>query len=262
MQRDTDSERVGSKCYMDWSWWKARWCPKYYCGTFTDLWECDQPIPDTALPAVIRGRKLHLQGCNQWPNTGHMHSKISFQTTDSDKYVSYTYTHYSHPWFYTLHLREYYTGQALFQLKFGSVHHFSSVIFQVSGLYAWSTQVDAATISNTGSQCNHRINATMLYMCYQGDHRTFHSYPTTRLNVALGFLLLFARTLDLKIWAVGVSASDNLLPVHPDLTHLFLCREGISNIKGTYLCSDVRRPKWHHTNYPHSLHTYPITIDA
>ena len=37
-----------------------------------------------------------------------------------------------HGCIYTLHLRAYYTGQALFQLKFGSVHHFSNVIFQVS----------------------------------------------------------------------------------------------------------------------------------
>jgi len=81
-----------------------------------------------------------------------MHSKISFQTTDSDKYVSYIYSHHAHPWVYTLHLRAYYIGQALFQLKFGSVHHFSSVIFQVSGLHAWNTQVDAATI---GGSCNH-----------------------------------------------------------------------------------------------------------
>ena len=187
---------------MDWSWWGAHWYQEYYCGTCTDLWLWNPPIPDSALPAVTRGRLVLPHSCNQHPKTGNMSPNISLQTTDSDKYVSYS--HYPHPWVYTLHLHAYYIGQALFQLKFGSVHHFSSVIFQVSGLYAWSTQVDAATISNTGSQCNHRINATMLYMCYQGDHRTFHSYPTTRLNVALGFLLLFAQTLDLKIWAAGV----------------------------------------------------------
>ena len=43
-----------------------------------------------------------------------------------------------------------------------------------------------------------RVDTTMQYMCYQGDHGTFHSFSTTRLNVALGFLLLFALTLDLK----------------------------------------------------------------
>ena len=32
---------------------------------------------------------------------------------------------------YTLHLHAYYIGQALFQLKFGSVHHFSGAIFEV-----------------------------------------------------------------------------------------------------------------------------------
>jgi len=82
--------------------------------------------------------------------------ETSLQTTDSDKYVSYS--HYPHPWVYTLHLHAYYIGQALFQLKFGSVHHFSSVIFHVSGLHAWSTQVLVTTIRgsyNTYNQCNH-----------------------------------------------------------------------------------------------------------
>jgi len=84
-----NSERVGSNCYMDWSWWKARWYQDYYCGTCTDLWTWDQPIPGSPLPAVIRGRIVHLQGCNQHPKTEHMPPSISLQTTDSDKCVSY-----------------------------------------------------------------------------------------------------------------------------------------------------------------------------
>jgi len=67
-----------------------------------------------------------------------MSPNISLQTSDSDKYVSYS--HYPHPWVYTLYLHAYYIGQALFQLKFGSVHHFSTAIFQVSILHRWNTQ--------------------------------------------------------------------------------------------------------------------------
>jgi len=47
-----------------------------------------------------------------------------------------------------------YIGQALFQLKFGSVHHFNSAIFPVSILHEWNTQVDAASV-----RAKHAVNA-------------------------------------------------------------------------------------------------------
>jgi len=94
-------ERVDStsECHLDWSRRKPHWCGEYHCGTCTDLWPCNQPVTDTILPAVTRGREVFLQSSYQCTTTWAASNKISIQTTGCDKYVSCIFTT-SHPTFY------------------------------------------------------------------------------------------------------------------------------------------------------------------